>query len=235
MADMDTPPNQPFPVGIAATGEVVYGPDVAGESTLRLLGNVEGRRVLELGVGDGHNAVALAGAGAKVIAVDPDPERLDAGRQLAERSGVTVEFHEAELAEFAFVRADTVDLVLSVYALAGVADADRVFRQAHRVLRPEASLVVSIPHPAWGLIDPWGPDPLRITSSWFPDSGSTPGAPAWHTSFADLFGGLYRAGFRVEVVAEPQPGPGGRRSNWWHPAMERIPATLALRARKLGI
>ena len=35
-----------------------------------------GKRALELGVSEHHNAVALALAGAKALAVDPDPARI---------------------------------------------------------------------------------------------------------------------------------------------------------------
>src|SRR6478735_4090945 len=52
------------------TGEtgsvVVYGTELPTESELKLLGTVEGARILDLGCGTGRNAVALAQAGAKV-------------------------------------------------------------------------------------------------------------------------------------------------------------------------
>jgi SAM-dependent methyltransferase len=232
------PPPALFPAGIPDGDTVVYGPDIADEGSLRLLGNVEGRRILELGVGTGRNSVALARQGAKVIAVDPDPDRLETARALAERHEVKVEFHQGDLADIAFVRADTVDTVLTVHALAAVDDPDRAFRQVHRVLRTEAPMVLSVPHPAWDLIAPDSDDPLRIARSWFdasPRVGAGPDPVTYPTTFGGLFGGLYRAGFRVEVVLEPQPEPGSTPSRWWHDAMRMIPATLVLRVRKVGL
>jgi SAM-dependent methyltransferase len=232
-----TPPAL-FPVGVPDGDSVVYGPDIADEESLRLLGSVEGRRILELGVGNGRNSVALARQGAKVIAVDPDPDRLEAARALADHHEVKVEFHLGDLADIAFVRADTVDTVLTVHALATVDDPDRVFRQVHRVLRTEAPMVMSVPHPAWDLIAPDAEDPLRITRSWFdtsPRFDTGPDLVTYPTTFGGLFGGLYRAGFRVENVLEPQPDPGGHPSRWWHDAMRMIPATLVLRVRKVGL
>ncbi|HKE75599.1 MAG TPA: methyltransferase domain-containing protein, partial [Acidimicrobiales bacterium] len=55
---------------------VRYGPGLPPESELRLLGHVDGRRVLDLGCGAGSGAVALAKAGARVIAVDDDEASL---------------------------------------------------------------------------------------------------------------------------------------------------------------
>ena len=233
------PPVATWPVEAPPADTVVYGPDVADERDLRLLGTIEGKRILELGVGNGANAVWLARQGAKVIGVDPSPARIEATRRLADEHEVRLELHEGDLADVAFVRAEAVDLVLSVYALATVADLDRVFRQAHRVLRPETPLVLSVPHPAFGLIDTSSPDPLRIAHGYH---DRTP-RPLVHDdetvvehprTFGDLFGGLYRASFRTELVLEPEPlGP--PHSRWWNEVMRRVPATLIVRARKLGI
>lgn len=232
-----------FPDGVPGGDTVVFGPDIADESELRCIGSTDGRRILELGVGNGRNAVALARGGARVIAVDPDADRVARARDLAARHDVRVEFHHADLAEIAFLRADSVDLVLSVHALATVPDTDRVFRQAHRVLRAECPLVLSLPHPALNLVDPSGPDPRRIARSWF-ETGPRPGAsrpggsasePTYPVTFSGLFGGLFRAGFRVETVLEPPPLDGGTPSPWWSEVMRLVPATLIVRARKVGL
>ena len=131
------------PAGHALPTDVVtYGPDVPREDTLRLLGNVDGKRILDLGCGAGHNAIALARHGAKVIGVDESSEQVAEARAACEREQVRVELHHAPLAELAFIRADTIDAVLSVWGLAPVDDIDRVFRQVDRVLRPEHPLVL---------------------------------------------------------------------------------------------
>lgn len=221
----------------------MFGPDIADESELRCIGSTEGRRILELGVGNGRNAVALARQGARVIAVDPDVDRVARARDLAARHDVHVEFHHADLAEIAFLRADTIDLVLSVHALAAVSDTDRVFRQAHRVLRTECPLVLALPHPALNLVDPAGAGPRRIARSWFDTaprvgaalSGRGGSEPTYPVTFSGLFGGLFRAGFRVETVAEPAPLEGSDRSPWWSEVMRLVPATLIVRARKVGL
>jgi SAM-dependent methyltransferase len=236
---------QRFSVGAPAgrslpTDVVTYGPDIPGEATLRLLGNVEGKRVLDLGCGAGSNAIALARAGAKVIAVDPSADQIAAAREAAEAAAVKIELHHAPLAELAFVRADTIDACLSAYGLAAVEDIDRVFRQVHRVLRPELPLVLSLPHPAFALIDPAAGD-LRIQRSYWETAAITAVGDEWAPradvprTVAGLFTSLHRANFRIDVLAEPEPHPGGPRSVFWLEAMTKVPATLILRARKQGI
>lgn len=232
-----TPFSVAAPAGAAlADDAVTYGPEIPREDALKLLGDVAGKRVLDLGCGAGRNAVALARAGARVIAVDDDAAQVAEARRAVDDAHEKVELHHSPLAELAFLRGDTIDAVVSVYALARVPDVGRVFRQLHRVLRPEHSLVISVPHPTYALLDPGDPDPLRIRRSAFdeqPYAHDDPRHGAHARSTGALFTELTRAGFRVDHVLEPAAtGSGGPH---WSPAMAQVPATLILRARKEGI
>ncbi len=196
---------------------VDFGPGVAADVDRRLLGDVDGRRILELGCGQGHAAVRLARRGARVIAIDADVAQLRAARALAAEMEVTVEFHQAEPAELAFLAADHVDLALAVTTLSFVADLDRVFRQVHRVIGPGGHLVASVPHPAALCADPR--DPTRTIQPW--DTDGFVGDRRVHTVEA-IVTSLCRANFSVDTVLE-------RR------AEQLLPATLVVRAKKLGV
>src|SRR5215210_8958788 len=137
-----------------AADAVAYGPDIGTEDDFRLLGgSLAGKRVLELGCGAGQNLVAMAKQGAHAIGRDFATEQLAGARRLAEREGVKIELHKGDLAELVFLRAESIDVVFSAYALGLVTDVNRVFRQAHRVLKQGAAMVFSLPHPASHLID----------------------------------------------------------------------------------
>jgi ubiquinone/menaquinone biosynthesis C-methylase UbiE len=237
-----TPPLSAFYPAEAeqADDAVSYGPDIPSEAQLRLLGNVEGHRLLVLGVGAGAEAIALARQGARVIGVDPSLGRIEAARAAVDAAEVKVELHQSDLAELPFVRADSLDGALSAFALAGVDDLDRLFRQVHRVLHPTRHLVFSVPHPAYAMLDPDSEPPPTVVRSYF-DRAARPWATDDHAgheyprTLADLFTSLTRANFRVDTLLEPEPDPSGRRSALWRPAMQWAPATLILRARKEGI
>lgn len=232
-----TPFTVAAPAGTALPDDTVtYGPDIATEAGLHLLGDVAGKRVLDVGCGAGHNVVALARAGARAIGVEPDQDQLAEARRAAEAAEVRVELHHGPLAELAFLRADTVDLAISVFALATVDDIGRVFRQVHRVLKPQANFVLSLPHPFFALLDPDDPDPLRVRRNAFDDHPYGPGDPR-HGTFARSLGTLctelYRAGFTLNQVLEPRSISSD--SPHWTVAMTQVPATLILRARKEGL
>lgn len=229
------------------TNVATYGPGLPTDADLRLLGPLEGKRVLDLGCGAGNASVAFARAGAKVVAVDPSAEQLEVARRAAEGAGVKIEPQQAALAELAFVRADGIDVAYSAYALAEVADLDRVFRQVHRVLRPEAPFVFSLPHPAFtmliagpGRIEAPTDSPPVLSRRYHEDApyvvnrGGDRVTDVPRTISA-VFTSLARANFRVDQLLEPPaqrdlvPGAG------WIEAMAWVPPTLVIRARKQGL
>ena len=183
------------------------------DEAVRLLGNQSGKRVLELGCSDAGTAVALAGKGAHVIAVVGEQRRLEQAREEVERAEVKVELHHGDLADLAFIRADTVDAAYSDGALRDVDDIDRVFRNVHRVLKTDSPLVVSLPHPTMELIDEDADPALLIRRSYFDRSDN-------RRTVGDLFSSLARAQFSVDQLLEPEGGT--------------LPQTLILRGRKLG-
>lgn len=217
-----------------------YGPDIGTEADFKLLGDVKGKRVLELGCGGAQCSIAFAKQGATAIGIDFSREQLDFAKRLCDREGVKVELHLGDLADLAFIRADSIDLAFSAYAFGFVEDLNRVFRQVHRVLKPGAPLVFSLPHPAYDMIDDDDPEqPLLIRRSYF---DTTPIDYEWngipftdyrHT-IADLVTFLNRASFRIDHVLEPEPVSSGPRSAAWRDTFRWVPRTVIVRARKEG-
>lgn len=197
---------------------VEFGPGVGADVDRRLLGEIEGRNVLVLGCGAGHDAVGLTKRGALVTAVDRDADQLAFGRELAVMEEVAAGFRRAELADLAFIQADQMDIAVSVHALSFIDDLDRVFRQVHRVLKHGAHFVISLPHAAMLCSDPV--DPRRTTRRW---DDPEPLGERWVHRAEDMLTALHRAHFEIDILLECHaPGP------------SLVPATLIVRGGKLG-
>jgi ubiquinone/menaquinone biosynthesis C-methylase UbiE len=214
---------------------VRYGPDGPTEEDLRLLGDVRGKRILDLGCGEGRAAVAFAQRGATSIGVDASVRMLDRARTLADRAGVRLEWHQGDVADLAFLRAESVDIAFSAYSLGEVSDLHRVFRQVHRVLKNRGAFVFSYEHPIGLCIGREPPDtpstPINpvVRLSYFTDDPVTverEGQPIqlYVRTVSDVFQALSRTGFRIEVLSEPNPGGDAL-----------VPRTIIWRARKEGI
>jgi len=199
---------------------VRFSPDGPDDTEVRLVGDVTGRRVLDLGCGSGGAAVALAQRGAHVIGVDASAGQLTLARELAEVAEVRIDWRHSDLGDLVFLRADSVDLTLSTDALGEVADIGRVFRNVHRVLRPGAPFVLSYEHPL-ALLEHGS----YLTGTAV--SSERDGEPIvlYARSFADVFTELTRSGFGVETIVEPRP----------RDRKAVVPRTIVWRARKEGM
>jgi SAM-dependent methyltransferase len=193
---------------------ISYGPDVPTEADLRLCGDVTGRRVIELGAATPANAVAFAVLGAKSILVDPNADAISTARRAAEAAEVRIEAHQNDFADLGFVTSASVDLVFSSGALTGVDDLPRVFRQVHRVLKPNAPIVFAVPHPIAAMLEG---GQLVIRKSYWTTGSRTVGS---------LFTALSRTNFLVDTILEPAPA--GTKDSM-------VPGALVMRARKLGV
>lgn len=108
---------------------------------LELAGDVRGKRILDVGCGDGELAVCLARRGAEVTAVDASPAMIVAARERAARSGVAVRFCEAR-ADALPLGTESFDVVLAVTVLCFIEDALPTFREVSRVLAPGGVFVI---------------------------------------------------------------------------------------------
>lgn len=101
-----------------------------------------GANVLSLAEGEGRNAVYLAGQGLRVTALESAPNALAKARGLAQARGVSVDWHEADLAHFDWPQAQF-DAVLACFIqFADPVFRARIFEGAARALRPGGLLLI---------------------------------------------------------------------------------------------
>src|SRR5690242_14692265 len=82
------------------TDSAHYGVAAPNEDQLHLLGDVSGKRILELGCGGGQCSIAFARQGAECVGVDLSDEQIAYARALAEQEGVEVAFHQGDMIAF---------------------------------------------------------------------------------------------------------------------------------------
>ncbi|MEE8526181.1 MAG: class I SAM-dependent methyltransferase [Thermoanaerobaculia bacterium] len=99
------------------------------------MGDLAGRRLLDVGCGLGESAVYFALRGAEVTATDLAPEMVDFTRRLARHHGVEVTAEVSPAEELAGP-AESFDLVYAANVLHHVGSKESFFRQLHRVLVP---------------------------------------------------------------------------------------------------
>ncbi len=98
-------------------------------------------RALDLGTGEGRNAVWLAEQGWQVTAVDFSPVALERAAAVAKRAGVHVDWVQADLTEYTPAAA-AFDLAIILYLHLPPDARRRVLDQAEKALRPGGRLLI---------------------------------------------------------------------------------------------
>ena len=131
---------------LARHGGMSWGSFHAPEQQLRLLGDVRGKDVLELGCGAARWSIALARAGARVVGLDVSPRRLQQARELVERASAKVKLVEAS-AESVPYPDQSFDVIFCDIGAMSYADPYRTVPEAARLLRPGGQLTFSTESP----------------------------------------------------------------------------------------
>ena len=116
---------------------------------LRTLGDVRGRRVVDLGCGEGGYARELTRRGARVTAVDGSKQLLEVARQRAQVENLEIDHLCANANALDAIASASIDVVVASMVLMDVEDYGGAVREIHRILAPCGELVMSITHPCF--------------------------------------------------------------------------------------
>jgi SAM-dependent methyltransferase len=204
-------------------------------ATIALLGEVTGRRVLEVGCGPGSLTRWLADHGAVVTAMDVSPEMVRLAR---ERTGGRAEVLLADLAEpLTFAADGSMDLVVASLVLHYVADWHPVLREFHRVLAPGGMAVFSTHHPSmdWQLHSPDDYFAVRqVTETWALVGGPFE-VTFWRRPLTAMTAAIAAADFVIDRLVEPEPAPQlGEQDPEADARLQTSPAFLFFRLAKRG-
>ncbi len=108
-----------------------------------LLPLAEGRRVLDLGSGEGYGTDLLASRAEEVLGVDLAPEAVYHARNTYKRSNLRFLYGDIYDLE---VDDDSFDLVCSLQVIEHLHEPERFMREARRVLKPGGLCVISTPN-----------------------------------------------------------------------------------------
>ncbi len=183
------------------------------------LGDVRGRRLLDLGCGHGMAAIVLARAGARVTGLDLSTGYLREADLRAQANGVRVAWVAADAERLPFADA-SFDAIWG-NAILHHLDLEQAGRELRRVLRPGGVAVFS---------EPWGENPLL---QWarrrlpYPRKGRTPDETPLKRHGVDLlrqyFPGLLVEGHQLIAMVGRLLGPRPWLARWDARLLRHVP------------
>jgi SAM-dependent methyltransferase len=206
--------------------DFVWCPEGLREADARLLGDVAGADVLEVGAGSAPCSRWLRRQGARPVALDLSRGMLRHAAALGVATGIAVPLVQAGAERLPF-RPESFDLACSAFgAVPFVADPRRVMAEVARVLRPGGRWVFAVNHPLrWVFSDDPGPDGLTVQQSYFDrtpyvevDAAGTATYVEHHRTVGDRIRDVVAAGLVLDDLVEPE-WPADRDRVWgqWSP------------------
>jgi SAM-dependent methyltransferase len=192
---------------------------------LDLLGDVDAKRVLDAACGPGLYAEELVRRGAAVIGFDQSPRMVALSRERVPAG----EFRVHDLADpLDWLADESFDLVLLALALEYIDDRVGALRELRRVLAPGGALVLSRQHPTADWMRHGGSyfDTRVIEETW---------SKGWHLRYwlaplRQTCDEVFRAGFLIQRLLEPQPTPEAERLEPDdYELLQQVPGFLAMR------
>lgn len=183
----------------------------------KLLPDVKGKFVLDLGCGYGCNCLDFIKRGAKgVIGIDISEKMLEIAT--AESSDDRIQYIRMSMTDISKLN-QKFDLVYSSLAFHYVENFDKLAKDIYLLLNEDGYLLFSQEHPlitaTFGGLQHYNKDsdghytsytfsnygqPGERITSWFVDD-----VRKYHRRFSDIITGLSRAGFIIDTVCEPIP------------------------------
>jgi len=118
---------------------------------IQQFGDLQGKRILDIGIGDGFSTALMARAGAQVSGIDVSPAALARAKDLAQRYNIDLDLQEMPGEDLRYGN-ETFDGILCVSAYHHM-DQDRAAKEFARVLKRGGRLVMIDPlatnPPAW--------------------------------------------------------------------------------------
>jgi SAM-dependent methyltransferase len=189
-----------------ARDEIVWGAFEWPEAELRILGDVAGLDVVELGCGTAYFSAWLARRGAHPVGVDVTPAQLDTARRMQEIHGLDFPLLEANAEDVPLPDA-SFDLALSEFGASIYCDPEVWIPEAARLLRPRGRLVFMRGSSLMQLCDDEEHATDRLTRDWdfllrrmdFRDEG---GGVEFHPPTGALLDVVRQAGFELLELRE---------------------------------
>jgi len=178
-------------------GKDYYRDEVNNPAAFMLIGDVEGKLVLDLACGEGYNTRILAKKGAVVVGVDFSARMLEFAREKEMEEGLGITYHNSDVTAMMDIRSEYFDLATCFMALQDIENCEAAMSEVARVLKENGRFIFSIPHPCF--IDHITKEGKRITG-WLQEDG----AEEQCLVIKDYFGiGEYEVQWDMNGIARP--------------------------------
>jgi len=222
--------------------DIHYGPGSPNEKYFKLLGNLKGKKVLEIGCGGAQCGIAMAKQGAEVTGIDISEEQLKFAKRLAEKNKVKINLIQGSFQDLSKMNANSYDLAFSAFAFHYSPDLKKLFKQTNRILKKKGLFVFSLDHPFFRTVDS---KTLKLKNSYFKIgkwvetfTDPTKKFVMYDHTVSEIYDNIIESGFAVERIIEPDSRKRYKCDPWYGlwdytpKLLKMVPPTIIFKCRK---
>jgi ubiquinone/menaquinone biosynthesis C-methylase UbiE len=221
-------------VDFVRTGKDYDREELNNPAMFKMLGNIKGKKILDLACGDGYNTRIIARKWAKVIGTDFSKELIDFAIEQEEKDKLGIAYYVSDASNLSIFKNNAFDIVTCFMALQDIENYQKAFKEVYRVLKNSGRFVFVIPHPCFTrriidgkTIGGWeykkGTKKLSSENALYykvDEYFNTNNyivqwnmnrltkhfkSMAFHRTLTDYFNALAKAGFLISRLIEPKP------------------------------
>ena len=173
---------------------------------LSFLGDVVGKRVLDIGCGAGQLSLALSQQNASVIGIDVSSRMVELAKK---RLGNQIEFRVHDLSQPLPFEDSSFDIVVASLVMHYLEDWIPALREIRRVLTPQGCMAFSTHHPTmdWKLHSPANYFTKKQSTEVWVKGGKPFEVTTWRRPLAEISREISEAGLVISRIDEPMPQP----------------------------
>jgi len=136
-------------IGFVRSGKNYYSKYMNSPALVRAVGEVRGKRILDIGCGEGSSTRIFAGAGAEMTGVDFSEGMIKAAVEEETRNPLGIRYIIADAANLSMLEPESFDIAFCYMAIMDIADFEGAIAEAARVLKRNGRFVIVMVHPCF--------------------------------------------------------------------------------------
>ncbi len=114
-----------------------------------VLGSINGKKIFEIGTGNGYFARKLAKKGARVIGTDISPIFISYAKTEENKNPLGISYLVKDATRLSGIKSNSFDIVLANMCFIDIPDTEKAIAECSRILKKGGRLVFSLTHPVF--------------------------------------------------------------------------------------
>ncbi|WP_088104203.1 class I SAM-dependent methyltransferase [Halalkalibacter urbisdiaboli] len=181
-----------------------------------LMGNVENKKVLDAGCGEGYLSRILSKSCAVVTAVDYSPRMIEIAKSRTPKD-LLIDYSQGNCEDLNTLEDKSFDLIVSNMVIQDLANYEKAFQEMYRLLEDGGYFIFSILHPCfvtpesgWEKTEDgrklhWNVDKYFYEGAYEQRLGDKEKMLLFHRTLTSYINTLIKIGFVLEGIVEPKP------------------------------